>query len=89
MGKHQVIEVELSQPMVRIIDEAVATGDYASNSEVVQAALSAWLSSRLPLARDEAHLMRMLQEGIDSGPSTPADEVFAELEARYADDRDG
>ena len=88
MGKHQTLNVELSEPMSRIIDRAVAKGDYGSSEDVVRAALDAWSFGRLPRARDEAHLMQMLQEGIDSGPSIPADEVFAELEARYADDAD-
>ncbi len=88
MGKHQVIQVELSQPMARLIDRAVASGDYGSDTDVVRAALDAWSSTRLPVAHDDGHLLRMLQVGIDSGPSIPADDVFAELEARYSDDAD-
>ena len=84
MGKHQTLQVELSEPMSEIIDRAVAKGDYGSSEEVVRAALDAWSFGRLPRARDEAHLMQMLQEGIDSGPGRPADEVFDELEAKYA-----
>ena len=88
MGRHAVIEVELSKPMARIIDRAVAKGDYASSSDVVRQALDAWSSSQLPTPRDEAHLREMLQQGIDSGPSIPADDVFDRLEARYADTKD-
>ena len=84
MAKHETLQVELSEPMARIIDRAVAKGDYTSSDEVVRAALDAWSFSRLPRARDEAHMREMLQEGIDSGPGRPADEVFEELEARYA-----
>ena len=84
MGKHQTISVELSEPMARIIDRAVAEGDYASSGDVVRRALDAWSYTRLPIARDEAHLKEMIQEGIDSGPGRPMDEVFDELEARYA-----
>ena len=86
MGKHQTLSVELSEPMARIIDRAVAKGDYESSEDVVRDALRAWSFSRLPRARDDDHLRQMIQEGIDSGPSIPAEDVFAELEARYAED---
>lgn len=32
-----------------------------------------------------ANLRQSIQEGIDSGPAIPADQVFAELNARYAE----
>ena len=84
MGNHHTLQVELSDPMVQMIDLAVARGDYGSSGDVVRDALNVWSFSRLPRARDEAHLREMLQEGIDSGPGRPADEVFDELEARLA-----
>ncbi|MDA8254988.1 MAG: type II toxin-antitoxin system prevent-host-death family antitoxin [Betaproteobacteria bacterium] len=37
------------------------------------------------LERLSADLRQTIQEGIDSGPAIPADQVFAELNARYAD----
>jgi len=36
------------------------------------------------LERLSADLRQSIQEGIDSGPAIPADQVFAELNARYA-----
>lgn len=33
----------------------------------------------------EADLRKTIQNGIDSGPGIPSDQVFAELKARYAD----
>lgn len=37
------------------------------------------------LERLSADLRQTIREGIDSGPAIPADQVFAELNARYAD----
>jgi antitoxin StbD len=37
------------------------------------------------LERLNADLRQAIQEGIDSGPAIPAEEVFAELNTRYAD----
>ena len=39
------------------------------------------------LERLNADLRQSIQEGIDSGPVIPADQVFAELNARYAEPR--
>ena len=39
------------------------------------------------LKRLNADLRQSIQEGIDSGPVIPADQVFAELNARYAEPR--
>ena len=37
------------------------------------------------LARLNADMRQAIQEGIDSGPAIPADELFAELNGRYAE----
>lgn len=37
------------------------------------------------LERLNADLRAAIQDGIDSGPAIPAEDVFAELEARYAE----
>ncbi|MBF0165960.1 MAG: hypothetical protein HQM01_15900 [Magnetococcales bacterium] len=44
-------------------------------------------TARLVLNQERllAELRRDVQLGIDSGPSIPADQLFAELTARYAD----
>ena len=39
------------------------------------------------LERLSAELRQTIQEGIDSGPAIPADQVFGELNARYADSK--
>ncbi len=39
------------------------------------------------LERLSAELRQTIQEGIDSGPAIPADQVVAELNARYAESK--
>ncbi len=41
------------------------------------------------LTRLNADLRNAIQEGIDSGPAIAADDVFAELSARYAEPKRG
>jgi len=73
------ITVSLTDELAKFIDAQVATGRYASSSEVVQEALR--LMERFDQA--EAEKLRWLQnawrEGIDSGDAGEID--FAELKA--------
>jgi antitoxin ParD1/3/4 len=66
-----------------LVRTLVESGRYASASEVMRDGL------RLLEEREEqrqtklAALRRAIQEGVDSGPGIPAEEVFAQLKARY------
>jgi len=60
--------------------QTVAAGEYASTSEVVREALREWICRR-----DLKALRVAIKAGLDSGPGLPADQVLAELRARYAD----
>ncbi|MDC7787472.1 type II toxin-antitoxin system ParD family antitoxin [Rhodoplanes tepidamans] len=69
--------------LAEMIDARIASGAYASESEVVGDALRA-------LDRETAALDAILRRKVeaslaDSRPSTPADEVFARLRARAAE----
>ena len=45
----------------------------------------AWTPNRDTESRELEALRDAIKAGLDSGPGIPADEVFAELRARYAD----
>lgn len=65
------------------IKEQVQQGRYASASEVVRDGLRV-LEEREALRTTKLEVLRTaLQQGIDSGPGIPADEIFARLEAKY------
>jgi len=64
--------ISLTDEHAHMIDEAVASGDYASTSEVVRAALRDWR------AKDEGLASGFLPEG------TSMDDIIAEAKARQA-----
>jgi antitoxin ParD1/3/4 len=65
--------------------QAKALSAVASEQLVTQVCLDARLNSHVPPASDLfADLRQAVQDGIDSGPAIPADQIFAELIARYA-----
>lgn len=76
--------ITMPTEMAESLRETVAGGEYASTSEVVREALRNWMRNRDAERRDLEALRRAIRAGLDSGPDIPADQVFAELKARYA-----
>jgi len=70
--------------LAETLRQTVAGGEYASTSEVVREALRDWTRNRDTGRRELEALRDAIKAGLDSGPGIPADEVFAELRARYA-----
>lgn len=71
MANVEKISVALSADLLETVKDAVATGAYASASEVVREALREW-KIRKPLREAEIERLRKAwQEGLDSGPSRP------------------
>jgi antitoxin ParD1/3/4 len=95
MGKVEKISVSLPTEMVKAVNKAVDSGNYATVSEVVRTALRMWEqeraeSDRLYKQAVETYglerLRQMVQEGIaslDRGEGIPLEEVRAKLTARY------
>jgi antitoxin ParD1/3/4 len=91
MGKIEKISVSLPAEMVKAVNRAVDSGNYASVSEVVRTALRRWESEQAESDRlyQQAvktygleRLRQMVQEGIDSGPGIDIDEAFGRVRAR-------
>lgn len=82
------LTVTMPAEMAETLRAAVAEGDYASTSEIVREALRAWIRAQDAERRDLDLLRDAIRAGLSSGPPVPAEEVFAELRARYAE-RDG
>lgn len=76
------VSISLTAEHARLIDEAVASGDYASSSEVVREALREWKTKRL--------LGQLWDAGLASGQAE-ADETIADIKAearrRHSTDR--
>ncbi len=67
----------------RFIQTQVESGRYVSVSEVVREALRLMEDQESLRELHIADLRRQVEEGMNSGPGLPAEEVFARLEAKY------
>ena len=74
----------LGEHFEKLMDDLIASGRYNSKSEIVRDGLRA-IEDRERLRELKLQDLRdAIQEGIDSGPGIPAEEVFAEMRARIA-----
>lgn len=94
MGAVRKISIALTEELAADVERAVESGDYASNSEVIRDALRRWKQARDADAAKLAELRRLVQEGIDSGPSLPVtddwlDDIVTRGRARLAARRGG
>jgi antitoxin ParD1/3/4 len=84
MGTVERMTITMPVELAEVLRQTVAGGEYASTSEVVREALRDWTRNRDAERRDLDALRAAIKAGLDSGPAIPADQVFAELRARYA-----
>lgn len=84
MPTAEKISIALPTEMVAIIRSAVATGEYASSSEVIRDALRDWTTKRNMRKQGIADLRQIWQEAISDGaPGVAPDEVLNRLERKY------
>ena len=82
MSNVEKLSVALTPDMAAEVRAAVEHGDYGSVSEVVRDALRDWRLRRKIETLEIEDLRRLVREGIDSGPSLDADDVFDRLRTR-------
>ncbi len=87
MGKVQKISIALTPELNDLVQEAVASGRYATSSEVVREALRDWSHYEKAKAQALTNLQDMIQQGIDSGPGrfSSIEEIIAEAKIRHKD----
>ena len=78
------VTITMPAEMAETLRRTVEAGEYASTSEVVREALRDWTRARDAERRELDELRAAIRAGLDSGAGIPAEEVFAELRARYA-----
>ena len=84
MSTAEKISIALPPEMVIIVRSAVATGEYASSSEVIRDALRDWTYKRRMRQQGITELRQLWQEAMqDKTPGVPVDEVLNRLERKY------
>jgi antitoxin ParD1/3/4 len=73
MAEVQKVSVALTNEQIVALREAVATGDYATTSEVVREAVRDWQLKRAQRQEDVRRLRALWDEGKASGPAEPFD----------------
>jgi antitoxin ParD1/3/4 len=75
------LSLTLDADLAAQVDDAVASGAYASASDVVEDALACWREKRA-LETDPETLRRLWQTGLDSGEPEPLDMAEIKRAAR-------
>src|SRR3970040_2776526 len=84
MTTAEKISIAFPSEMVSIVRSAVATGEYASTSEVIRDALRDWTHKRSMRQHGITELRQLWQEAMqDKTPGVSADEVLDRLERKY------
>lgn len=78
------LTVILPTEVAAAVRRTVASGEYASPSEVIQKALEDWALQRSEMEMDLDRLRAAARFGLDSGQAIPIEAVVSELRARYA-----
>ena len=84
MTTAEKISIALPPEMVAIVRSAVASGEYASSSEVIRDALRDWTYKRTIRQHGITELRQLWQEAMnDKTPGVSADEVLDRLELKF------
>lgn len=78
------MSITMTAELGEVIRQSVASGEYASSSEVIRAALREWARNRDEERRDLEALRAAIKSELDGVPGSSAEQVLAELRARYA-----
>jgi antitoxin ParD1/3/4 len=87
MGAMERITIAMPAEMADRLRAAVEGGEYASTGEIVREALADWSRQREADQQALEELREAVRIGDESGPSIPADQVYAELRAIIEEQR--
>jgi antitoxin ParD1/3/4 len=87
MSKVEKISIALTDEMLASVKAAVASGDYASSSEVIRHALREWKTMRMRESQAIEEIRRLVVEADASGyePYSGMDEIKAAGRRRLAE----
>ncbi|WP_373489471.1 type II toxin-antitoxin system ParD family antitoxin [Blastomonas sp.] len=85
MSKIEKLSIALTADLAAEVREAVASGMYATSSEVIREALRDWSRRRAFQQTELGELRRLIQEGHDSGygPWEGIEAIIAEARRRF------
>jgi antitoxin ParD1/3/4 len=76
------IIVNLPPELEHLVQQQVASGAFRDADEVVRAALVCWNSDAIPEGWTVDELRAAIDEGRNSGPGIPLEQVMAEFQTR-------
>ncbi|TPG20911.1 type II toxin-antitoxin system ParD family antitoxin [Sphingomonas koreensis] len=83
MGAVRKLSIALTEELAAEVDGAVASGDYASTSEVIREALRVWRRGRDADRAESMRLRQLWEEGLASGePQELTDAWFEDVKRR-------
>jgi antitoxin ParD1/3/4 len=82
MGAIERVTITVPAEMADTVRKAVASGSYASTSEIIREALRAWTRRRELEEQELLLLQAAIRDGDESGQPVAADEVYARVRAR-------
>ena len=87
MAATEKISITITKQMKESLEAHVASGAYASTSEVIREAIRNWQDDKWETPEQIAYMKAKVQEALDDPrPSIPAEEVFARLKQRFDED---
>ncbi len=91
MSAAEKMSITITPELAAMINEAVATGNYASSSEVIREALRDWRMKQMVRQQQLQEIRRLWDEGIQSGPGRFRDieELIQEAERRFQAEKAG
>jgi len=84
MANVEKMSIALTPEMAAMVRQAVATGEYASSSEIMREALREWKRRRNDRERAVVELGKLWDDGVASGPLSPIDEAFDRIRDKLA-----
>jgi antitoxin ParD1/3/4 len=82
MGQVSKMSIAVTPEMAALVTQAVESGEYASNSEVIREALREWKQRRSLAEHDRERLQDLWAEGLASGPGRFENMAAIKAEAR-------
>lgn len=82
MAQVEKVSIAVTPEMAAMLRRAVASGDYASSSEVVREALRDWKERRTLRTEAITELRRLWDEGLASGEPVQSEDALARIKAK-------